>query len=125
MPSSAATTTSPSSSSSSSSSITSITSLQLWASSKIIGRQCSTENKDYFLCKKDNWDPRGCIDKADKATACTESIVNTLNASFPNEFAAFQKCLDYNDYRISDCKKTERALLDCWNTKMGLKKSEE
>ena len=118
MPSSSAPPSAPSSSASPSSSITS---LQLWASSKIIGRQCSTENKEYFVCKRDNWDPRSCIDKADKASACTETVVSTLNASFPTEFAAFQKCLDYNDYRISECKKTERVLLDCWNSKMGLK----
>ena len=45
--------------------------------------------------------------------------VTTLNAEYPKEFAAFQKCLDYNDYRFNDCRKTERALLDSWNVKMG------
>ena len=45
--------------------------------------------------------------------------VTTLNAEYPTEFAAFQKCLDYNDYRFNDCRKTERALLDSWNAKMG------
>ena len=45
--------------------------------------------------------------------------VSTLNTEYPVEFTAFQKCLDYNDYRFNDCRKTERALLDCWNQKMG------
>lgn len=41
--------------------------------------------------------------------------VSTLNTKFPVEFQAFQKCLDFNDHRFEDCRKTERALLDCWN----------
>lgn len=42
-----------------------------------------------------------------------------VKKSFPAEFESYYKCLDYNDYRQGECRATEKALLDCWNTKMG------
>ena len=45
--------------------------------------------------------------------------VGDLNKTYPVEFVAFQKCLDYNDYRFADCRNAEKTLLDCWNQKMG------
>ncbi len=31
----------------------------------------------------------------------------------------FKKCLDFNDYRYSDCRDSERALHDAWNKMNG------
>ena len=44
--------------------------------------------------------------------------LGVLYSKFPEEFKSYQKCLDLNDYRYVDCRKTERALLDCWNKHM-------
>ena len=39
------------------------TSLELWTISKILGRECATVNKDFFICKRD---------LGDKPSACAE-----------------------------------------------------
>mmetsp|Transcript_5233 Transcript_5233/g.5363 ORF Transcript_5233/g.5363 Transcript_5233/m.5363 type:complete len:104 (-) Transcript_5233:180-491(-) len=95
------------------------TSIQLWAASKIIGRECATENRKFFMCKKDKGqNPLDCESEGTGVTNCVTQVVTDLNARFPTEYTAFQKCLDYNDYRFGDCRKTERDLLDCWNKVM-------
>jgi hypothetical protein len=76
------------------------TSFELWAASKIIGRECSTINKDFFLCKKANGlNPNVCEKESKLVTSCTSKIIRSVKEKFPTEFTAFQKCLDYNDYR--------------------------
>jgi hypothetical protein len=45
--------------------------------------------------------------------------VGKVSRKFPTEFAAFESCLDKNDYRMGDCRATEKALLDCWNNDKG------
>ena len=157
------------------------TSIELWAASKIVGRECARVNKDFYVCKKNNGpEPQRCEAQGNSVTNCATKMwvpllsflsiislhtthysfiyhtfdwifmlmwwssvfrsaiifnlfwlfvvgvfpswlpsVNTLNTEYPVEFTAFQKCLDYNDYRFADCRKTERSLLDCWNQKMG------
>ena len=63
--------------------------------------------------------PKQCEKEADAATSCAAGIVSTLKLKFPGEYKAFQTCLDANDYRYADCRKSERALLDCWNVHSG------
>ena len=47
------------------------TSIELWAASKIIGRECSTINKDFFLCKKNKGDdPLACEPQSVLASLC-------------------------------------------------------
>jgi len=45
--------------------------------------------------------------------------VKTASTKFPTEYKALAKCLDYNDYRFSECKKEQKALYDCWNQFKG------
>lgn len=100
-------------------------SLDLWTSAKVIGRECSTVNKEYLLCKKAvgganvYTDPSVCVDEAKLATSCATNIVSELKTKFAVEFDSFQKCLDYNDYTYEHCRVTEKALHDCWNKEKG------
>lgn len=103
------------------SSSTPISSLDLWASSKIIGRECATPNKAYLMCKKEDENPATCKALADDVRTCTTNVVNLLSSAHPNEFDAFKKCLDKNDYRYSDCRATEAALLQAYAAKSTTK----
>ena len=48
-----------------------VDSLDLWTSSKVIGRECSTINKDYLLCKKKEGDnPALCLEQAKLVMSC-------------------------------------------------------
>jgi len=44
-----------------------------------------------------------------------ENSVKQLETKFPSEFSELQKCLNDRDYRFSDCRKTEQALITAWN----------
>jgi hypothetical protein len=102
---------------------TPLKSMELWAASKIIGRECSTVNKEFFVCKKNSSDPHNpsdCEAQSALASLCAVKVIDELKKDYNTEFAAFQSCLDNNDYRYADCRKTERALLHCWNKRNGL-----
>ena len=51
------------------------TSLELWTVSKILGRECATVNKDFFVCKRDMGDkPSHCAAQADLVMNCTHNM---------------------------------------------------
>ena len=52
-----------------------LTSLELWGASKIIGRECSTINKDYFVCKQEKGgNPELCFANAIQAINCAQNV---------------------------------------------------
>jgi hypothetical protein len=94
-------------------------SLELWAASKIIGRECAKVNKEFFQCKKGSEKPADCEANSVLVSLCATKVVDSVKADFPQEFSAFSKCLNFNDFRYNDCRDTEKALLDCVNKKNG------
>ena len=51
------------------------TSLELWASSKIVGRECALANKNFFLCKKSSGpEPQKCEAEGATVTSCTTKM---------------------------------------------------
>jgi len=96
-----------------------ISSLDLWASSKFIGRECATQNKAYLFCKKEDENPATCKALGDEVKTCTTAVVNMITAVHPAEFDSFKKCLDKNDYRFSDCREQEKNLLAAFAAAKG------
>lgn len=97
-------------------------SMEIWAASKFIGRECASLNKAFYLCKRDKGDePRACFAEGAKVLACGNEVIDKLYAEHAVPYKAFQECVDQNDYRFSDCQKTEKALLDSWNNAYNLK----
>jgi hypothetical protein len=46
-----------------------------WAASKIIGRECAAENKQFFQCKLDRGDhPAACLDQGNQVTRCVDAV---------------------------------------------------
>ncbi len=96
------------------------TSVELWAAAKVIGRECSAINKEFFICKKEKGaNPDACAAQAALSSTCANKVVNILREEFPVEFKNFQTCLDKNDFRYNDCRNTEKAFLERWNAKNG------
>eukprot|EP01031_Cornospumella_fuschlensis_P033076 gene33075-40011_t len=94
----------------------SLTSLELWAASKFIARECATINKDYFICKKKDPDNLfSCLDQEYLVTTCAEETVAKLKSKHTKQFDDYVKCLNYNDYNYDKCRKLEDALRKCWN----------
>jgi hypothetical protein len=49
------------------------TSVELWTASKIVGRECATVGKEFFICKRDNGDkPSECAAEAALVMSCTQ-----------------------------------------------------
>lgn len=98
------------------------TSMELMAAAKFLGRECAHVNQAYVKCKADGGlDPTVCADMIPVVQGCTQNIVSIMNKNFNKEYLAFQECLDKNDYRFSDCRKTEKALIDAWNNNPDLR----
>jgi hypothetical protein len=52
-----------------------ISSIELWASAKFIGRECATVNKDFVLCKKTKGEnPAECANHGDLVTSCANNV---------------------------------------------------
>jgi hypothetical protein len=52
-----------------------IDSLDLWAASNFIGRECATINKDYVLCKSEKGgDPKACLEEGNLANSCASEV---------------------------------------------------
>lgn len=99
-------------------------SMELWAASKIIGRECASESRAYIECRVANGtNPVLCATPGDGIINCTMNVLKTVKTKFPEKFESFQKCLDQNDYRFEECRPTEKAFLDSWNQLNGLTKS--
>ena len=98
------------------------TSIELMAASKFLGRECAHVNQAYVKCKAEGGlDPTVCADMIPVVQSCTQNVISIMNKNFSKEFLAFQKCLDKNDYRFSDCRNTEKDLIDAWNSNPDLR----
>ena len=96
------------------------TSVELWSAAKVIGRECANVNKDFFTCKRDKGaNPSACEAQSTLSSLCALKVVESSQKQFPNEFKAFQECLDKNDFRYNDCRETEKKFLNAWNKKNG------
>ena len=52
-----------------------LTSLELWGASKIIGRECATINKNYFICKQEKGpNPELCKSLAQQVISCASNV---------------------------------------------------
>ena len=52
-----------------------LTSLELWANSKIIGRECASINKVYLLCKQEKGEnPAVCAIEAKDVLNCSSNM---------------------------------------------------
>jgi hypothetical protein len=52
-----------------------VTSIELWASAKFIGRECATANKEYVMCKKEKgMNPTACLELGDRAVDCANKV---------------------------------------------------
>jgi len=53
-----------------------IESVEVWTAAKIIGRECATVSKEYFMCKKLHGEkhPTPCLKFAEVAHACGTDV---------------------------------------------------
>mmetsp|Transcript_4332 Transcript_4332/g.4484 ORF Transcript_4332/g.4484 Transcript_4332/m.4484 type:complete len:101 (-) Transcript_4332:74-376(-) len=97
------------------------TSAEFWASSKIIGRECSKVNKAFLVCIKDkDGNATECEEETNLANSCAAHITERMNKNTKVEFTEFQKCLNESDFRFDDCRKQEKLFLDLWKEKRTL-----
>lgn len=50
-------------------------SMEVWAASKFIGRECATINKIFYVCKRDKGnDPKVCWNEGEDVTRCGNQV---------------------------------------------------
>ncbi len=46
----------------------------LWAASKLIGRECASENLNFLECKKEDPNPQACVNAGKGVTQCVHGV---------------------------------------------------
>ena len=101
--------------------------------------------QEFILCRKENKDPRKCLDLGKAVTACSLNFFRQVKKSCAQEFTQFATCLEksssdfsfepwvrwkYEDNRIlqrllyfdSRCRKTQAVLDKCMLDNLGLER---
>ncbi|CAM9138101.1 unnamed protein product [Heterosigma akashiwo] len=86
----------------------------LWAASKLIGSECAVENKKFYECKLKDKNPAACVGEGAIVQSCVFSLLKKVDSKCPEQFKAFNACLDRKSGAFGDCKDLQNALDSCF-----------
>jgi len=66
----------------------------LMAAAFHLGKACESANNEFILCRKENKDPRKCLDLGKAVTACSLNFFRQVKKSCAQEFTQFATCLE-------------------------------
>lgn len=79
-----------------------------------------------MLCKKEEQDPRKCLNEGKQLTACGLEFYRNLKKTCRPEIEAYALCIDQSDgrYPLDICLKNRSYFDDCMKNKMGMERPE-
>eukprot|EP00638_Chattonella_subsalsa_P001498 CAMPEP_0117745854 /NCGR_PEP_ID=MMETSP0947-20121206/7611_1 /TAXON_ID=44440 /ORGANISM="Chattonella subsalsa, Strain CCMP2191" /LENGTH=100 /DNA_ID=CAMNT_0005563091 /DNA_START=80 /DNA_END=382 /DNA_ORIENTATION=- len=95
-------------------SATAPTSDVVWAASKLIGSECALENKEYYQCKSKDRNPAACTKEGAGVTSCVLNLLKKIDSKCPEQFQAFNHCLDMKSGEFNRCRELQEALDACF-----------
>ncbi|KAF0853133.1 mitochondrial Complex I (CI) NADH:ubiquinone oxidoreductase subunit PGIV/NUPM/NDUFA8/20.8-kDa [Andalucia godoyi] len=92
-------------------------SCQLLAAWKVIGERCGSQNQRYFECKSKDGNAAACVADAKEVISCTDKVIADLVSRCGKQFAAYEKCLDFNGHNFEKCRSQQAAFEKCAGVK--------
>jgi len=89
-----------------------------------LGKQCEAENNEFMLCRKEEKDPRKCLNEGKVVTSCTMKFFQAVKRSCADEFYDFAMCLDKSsqDMSFDYCRKSQTIFDTCMKEKVGIER---
>ena len=81
----------------------------LYGLAKHIKASCGTCSRDFMRCKKEDMDPKACLDKGATLTRCVMDVTKTANEKAGEELNKFASCLHYYGSKFEKCRKEQAA----------------
>lgn len=89
-----------------------------------LGKTCEEQNNEYMLCRKEEKDPRKCLDEGKAVTACSLNFFRKIKKSCLEEFSQYANCLDKSsrDMEYKYCRNTQAIYDKCVLDNLGLER---
>lgn len=83
------------------------------ASAMWLGKYCDRQSKEYMLCRREEGDPRACLQNGMEVTKCGMEFYRKVKKSCREELEWYNKCLDWTgkEPQYRRCRH-EQALFD-------------
>ncbi|XP_045623799.1 NADH dehydrogenase [ubiquinone] 1 alpha subcomplex subunit 8-like [Procambarus clarkii] len=80
-----------------------------------LGSVCETQNNEFMLCRKEEKDPRKCINEGKDVTACSLAFFRKIKKTCLEEFNQYANCLDKSsqDLEYRRCRTTQAIFDKC------------
>jgi len=94
----------------------------LRAGAFFLGKYCEDINNEFMLCRKEERDPRKCLNEGKAVTSCTLNFFRLVKKNCMEEFMDYADCLDRSsdDLRFSKCRKTQAIFDTCMKEKLNM-----
>ncbi|KAK7087084.1 ndufa8, NADH-ubiquinone oxidoreductase complex I 19kd subunit [Halocaridina rubra] len=89
-----------------------------------LGKMCENQNNEYMLCRKEENDPRKCINEGKEVTACALNFFRQIKNSCLEEFNQYANCLDKSskDFEYRHCRNTQAVFDKCVLDNFGIER---
>ncbi|GFR33277.1 NADH dehydrogenase 1 alpha subcomplex subunit 8 [Trichonephila clavata] len=88
------------------------------------GKYCDEQCKEFMLCRKEENDPRRCVQEGKEVTACGIEFFQKVKQHCKNEFEQYADCLEWNSpaMHVQYCRKTQAVLDKCMLEKLNIER---
>jgi NADH dehydrogenase (ubiquinone) 1 alpha subcomplex subunit 8 len=88
----------------------------LRAAAHQMGKYCDTESKEFMLCRREEKDPRKCMQEGKAVTNCGVSFLMKMKEHCMKEFTEYWQCIDYRGkgtFALTPCRKIQVPYDSC------------
>ncbi|XP_069954150.1 NADH dehydrogenase [ubiquinone] 1 alpha subcomplex subunit 8 [Cherax quadricarinatus] len=91
-----------------------------------MGKTCETPNNEFMLCRREEKDPRKCINEGKEVTACALSFFRKIKKNCLEEFTQYSNCLDKSSVNLEyrHCRNTQAIFDKCVLDTLGMERPE-
>jgi len=96
----------------------------LQTASVYIGKACEWYNNEFMLCRREERDPRRCLNEGKAVTSCTMDVLKKMKKNCLEDFNAYMYCLERSSgtLEFTPCRQTQAALDDCVRKNMNIER---
>ncbi|CAG0916224.1 unnamed protein product [Notodromas monacha] len=101
-----------------------LSSVTLTAAAFQYGKYCENYNNEFMLCRREEKDPRKCLDEGKLVTSCALEFFRKVKKSCSAELADYSYCLDKSSTNLdpSKCRRTQGVYDQCILDNLGIER---